>query len=167
MTLRLRTVRWMPCRRLMHRHTRDRELHRARRFDAIRLGMCADDFDAVHHRRALPFKDLRLQALRVRRASVSADEFESRSRTLHHETRHAIAAKRDEACFVEIDDDRFRQPVGAACKPHRSASIHGLLHRRRVICFAIADGLWRSGLSHKADGSSEEEKGENGKTFHG
>jgi len=27
--------------------------------------------------------------------------------------------------------------------------------------------LWRCGLRHKADGSSEEEEGETGKMFHG
>ena len=141
--------------RLMHGHANDGELHRARGLDAVCLGMRTGDFDAIHHRRALPGKDFRFQARGIGRASMRAFEMKCRTRALHDETGHPIAAEGDEARFVEIDHDRLRQPIRPSAKTHRATRIDHRLHRRGVVCLAIADRL---GVQRESQSRQREEK---------
>ena len=107
MTLRLRPVRWMPCRHL--RISTRVMVSCIVPLASMRVGLLvvADDLEPVHRRHPLAGPHSVLHRLRVGGAGVSADELERRPLAGHHDARDAIAPDRDEAGLGQVDDDRL------------------------------------------------------------
>jgi hypothetical protein len=120
--------------------TRDGELHRARGFEAVRLGMFPDHLQAVHQRGALAGPDVGFELPRIRAAFVSADEAEGRAGSRHHDPRHAVAVQGHEAGALECDDHGLRDAIDTARETHCAAGVDGPLEGGAVVGGAVAAG---------------------------
>src|SRR5436190_2001167 len=92
---------------------RERELHDAIGFDAVRFRVSAHDFDAGDLRSSLAIPDFGFEVLRRGAALVSSDETKRGPWSGHEKPRSPIADDRSEANFVEVDRDRLRQLINA------------------------------------------------------
>ena len=125
---------------LAHDETAEGDLHGACGLDAISFGMIADDFEALDHRGALFFPNIRFHRIGGCCASVSAHEMECGPGSRHHDSRRAVARESGKARLIKINLDGAGQSVFSFREEKgRIPFVHGFLDRRRIIGQAIAN----------------------------